>query len=112
MLQQTKSFSPHVILRILEVLSYHGPMKRTTLAGKTRLNYLVLMKYLEFLKSLYWVDSPATSSNVSITSMGSTFRELIARYVKNGSQSQSTERVFVPAADRDEEGRFFLEQRI
>jgi CheY-like chemotaxis protein/predicted transcriptional regulator len=51
-----RSFNADVLKRILSVLHQEGPTKKTNLAGKTRLNYLTCVKYLELLKSLGLVE--------------------------------------------------------
>lgn len=74
------SFSVDVIKRILDVLSNEGNTKRTPLAGKTGLQFNGLIRYLEFLKMLKWVDfSSDSGSLVSITSVGRRFRRLLDR---------------------------------
>jgi predicted transcriptional regulator len=74
------SFSVDVITRILSILSSEGNMKRTVLAGKARLNYSALIRYLKFLKTLRWVDfSSDSGSLISITAVGRSFRKLLDR---------------------------------
>ncbi|MGI0019627.1 MAG: hypothetical protein ACREAY_04070 [Nitrososphaera sp.] len=41
------SFSVDVIKRMLTVLSFGGSTKKTSLAGKTGLNYATMMRYLD-----------------------------------------------------------------
>lgn len=74
------SFSVDVIKRILEVLSNEGNTKRTSLAGKTGLNYSALIRYVDFLKMLKWVDFTGDSGNlISITTIGRSFKKILER---------------------------------
>lgn len=84
-----RSFSPHVMARVLDILLEGGPMKKTALAGKTRMNYLVLKKYVDFLTALSWVHSVNSngSSDVYITQSGIRFRRLISDYLNNSIQA-------------------------
>ena len=67
-------------MRILDLLSNEGNTKRTALAGKTGLNYAGLIRYLEFLKTLRWVEFISdTGGRVSITTVGRSFRRLLDR---------------------------------
>jgi hypothetical protein len=55
-------------------------MKRTVLAGKARLNYSALIRYLKFLKTLRWVDfSSDSGSLISLTAIGRSFRKMLDR---------------------------------
>lgn len=72
------SFSVDVIKRILSVLSNEGNTKRTALAGKTGLNYAALIRYLNFLQTLRWIEF-TSDSLVSITAVGRSFRKLLDR---------------------------------
>lgn len=84
------SFSVDVITRILSILSDEGNMKRTVLAGKARLNYTALIRYLKFLKTLRWVDFSADSGSlISITTIGRNFKKLLDR--EDGPQDISKE---------------------
>jgi predicted transcriptional regulator len=79
-----------VITRILSILSNEGNMKRTVLAGKARLNYSALIRYLKFLKTLRWVDfSSDSGSLISITNVGRSFRKMLDR--EDGPQDISQE---------------------
>jgi CheY-like chemotaxis protein len=71
------SFSVDVIRRILTVLSFGGSTKKTSLAGKTGLNYAAMMRYLGFLKMLQWVSYSGDSGTVSLTWLGSQFRRIL-----------------------------------
>jgi CheY-like chemotaxis protein/predicted transcriptional regulator len=67
------SFAVEVLNRILTVLSEQGNTKRTNLAGKTGLNYVVCLRYINFMKTLGWlevVSSADQNEYVSITSVG------------------------------------------
>lgn len=69
-----------VITRILSILSNEGNTKRTVLAGKARLNYSALIRYLKFLKTLRWVDFTLDSGSlISITAVGRNFKKLLDR---------------------------------
>jgi predicted transcriptional regulator len=72
------SFSVDVITRILSILSDEGDMKRTVLAGRARLNYSALIRYLRLLKTLRWIDSKdSDSSIIAITNVGRSFNKLL-----------------------------------
>ena len=71
------SFSVDVIKRILTVLSFGGSTKKTSLAGKTGLNYAAMMRYLGFLKMLQWVSYSQDSGTVSLTWLGSQFKHIL-----------------------------------
>jgi CheY-like chemotaxis protein len=71
------SFSVDVIRRILTALSFGGSTKKTSLAGKTGLNYAAMMRYLGFLKMLQWVSYSGDSGTVSLTWLGSQFRRIL-----------------------------------
>src|SRR5437867_3421084 len=87
-----RSFSADVLSRILSVLHQEGAIKKTNLAGKTRLNYLTCMKYLELLKSLGLIELTRsdregdTSGRVSINELGRRFSSNLSAYLQgNGS---------------------------
>ena len=71
------SFSVDVITRILSILSEEGNMKRTVLAGKARLNYSALVRYLKLLKTLRWIDSTESDTLIQITNIGREFNKLL-----------------------------------
>ena len=71
------SFSVDVIKRILTVLSFGGSTKKTSLAGKTGLNYATMIRYLEFLKMLQWVSYSRDSGTISLTWLGSQFSHIL-----------------------------------
>ena len=55
-------------------------MKRTPLAGKSGLQYNALIRYIEFLETLRWVESIVDSGTwISITTIGRSFRKLLDR---------------------------------
>ena len=67
------SFTVGVLKRILAILSENGKMKRTTLAGKTGLNYVVCLKYVSFMKTLGWIElgkEDDGNEHVSVTHVG------------------------------------------
>ncbi|MDQ4102136.1 MAG: response regulator [Thermoproteota archaeon] len=67
------SFSKEVIVRILQILLENGKLRKSHLAGKTRTNYQMCVKYLSFLDRLQWIEIIRDSNNfefVSITSEG------------------------------------------
>lgn len=67
------SFAVDVLKRILTVLSEQGKTKRTNLAGKTGLNYIVCVRYINFMKTLGWLElvlDDEQNEYVSITSVG------------------------------------------
>lgn len=69
-------------------------MKKTVLAGKARLNYAALVRYVKFLQTLRWVDSTADSSAnlITITAIGRSFKKLLER---QESPSDISEEVLV-----------------
>ena len=55
------------------MLSDQGKTKRTNLAGKTGLNYIVCLRYINFMKTLGWlevVSDEESNEYVSITAVG------------------------------------------
>jgi CheY-like chemotaxis protein/predicted transcriptional regulator len=67
------TFTVDVIKRILTVLSDQGRTKRTNLAGKTGLNYIVCVRYINFMKTLGWlelVQDEDSNELVSVTPLG------------------------------------------
>jgi CheY-like chemotaxis protein/predicted transcriptional regulator len=67
------SFTVDVLNRILTVLSDQGKTKRTNLAGKTGLNYIVCLRYINFMKTLGWlevVSDEDSNEYVSVTPVG------------------------------------------
>lgn len=70
---QGTSFSVDVLKRILTVLSENGKTKKTSLAGKTGLNYVVCVKYVNFMKMLGWIEVDIDSGEnerISVTRVG------------------------------------------
>jgi CheY-like chemotaxis protein/predicted transcriptional regulator len=67
MAESLGSFSFDVTKRILCTLFNDGPIKKTSLATKTRLNYNVCLRYIQMLKVLGWLE---VGSEVSITETG------------------------------------------
>jgi CheY-like chemotaxis protein/predicted transcriptional regulator len=67
------SFAVDVLKRILTVLSEQGQTKRTNLAGKTGLNYIVCLRYINFMKTLGWLEVVSDDDQneyVSVTPVG------------------------------------------
>ncbi|MGH9993606.1 MAG: hypothetical protein ACREAZ_13425 [Nitrososphaera sp.] len=58
--------------RILITLSENGKTKRTNLAGKTGLNYIVCVRYINLMKILGWIKvvTHDESEYVSVTHVG------------------------------------------
>jgi CheY-like chemotaxis protein/predicted transcriptional regulator len=79
------SFAVDVLNRILTVLSEQGNTKRTNLAGKTGLNYVVCLRYINFMKTLGWLEVVSgTDQNeyVSITSVGRRVGSALADFLE------------------------------
>jgi CheY-like chemotaxis protein/predicted transcriptional regulator len=83
-----RSFSADVLSRILSVLHQEGATKKTNLAGKTRLNYLTCMKYLELLRSLGLVDlvkggqpEDGAAERICINEQGRRFNTSLSAYL-------------------------------
>ena len=108
------AFSVDVIVRILSILSNEGNMKKTVLAGRARLNYSALIRYVRFLKTLRWVDSTSDSGNlISITAIGRSFKRLLEREdspadiseeVLGGLLAQTRRSAKAPASAEDNTG--------
>ena len=81
------SFSFDVTKRILGTLLSDGPLKKTALAMKTRLNYNVCLRYTMMLKILGWVN---VSSEVSITETGSNVMERLLNQPSSVIQNNSS----------------------
>ena len=78
-------FSVDVLKRILVVLSEQGRTKRTNLAGKTGLNYIVCLRYVNFMKMLGWVEvlsDEEESAYVSITQIGRRVGETLSEFLE------------------------------
>jgi CheY-like chemotaxis protein/predicted transcriptional regulator len=76
-----------VLKRILQVLSDQGKVKRTNLAGKTGLNYIVCLRYINFMKTLSWVDVVTDENRteyVSITPVGKRVGEALVAFTQGG----------------------------
>lgn len=73
---QSGSFSVDVLRRILIVLTENGPMRKTNLAGKAGLNYIVCLKYLGFMKMLSWIRSN-TDNEIDLVGITELGRQLI-----------------------------------
>jgi len=70
------SFSLGVIKRILAVLYDESSIRKTALASKTGLNYAALMRYLDLLKTLQWVEFTSSEFNlVTLTWLGRKFKQ-------------------------------------
>ena len=96
-----RSFSADVLSRILSVLHREGETRKTNLAGKTRLNYLTCMKYLDLLRSLGLIElrrddkDAGGGQRVLINGAGKQFNASLSAYLQgndnNGSNSGATE---------------------
>lgn len=75
------SFSIGVIRRILLILA-HSSAKKTALAFGAGLNYVVCVKYVNFLKWFGWVDVVTIdgSEYVTITERGREFGDALLAY--------------------------------
>ena len=85
-----RSFSADVLTRVLTILHREGATKKTNLAGKTRLNYLTCVRYLDLLNSLGLVkttiDPEDGGERYTISEFGSRFNSnLIAYLQKTGN---------------------------
>ncbi len=52
-------------------------MKRTVLAGRARLNYSALIRYLRLLETLRWTEAKDSGSLITITNIGRSFNKLL-----------------------------------
>lgn len=52
-------------------------MKRTVLAGRARLNYSALIRYLKLLETLRWIEAKDSGSLIAITNIGRSFNKLL-----------------------------------
>lgn len=81
-----RSFSIEVMSRILCALAENEQLKRTNLAGKTSLNYIVCMKYVKLMKALSLVDYASEDSNeIHVTEAGKRFNDSLSHYLKDRS---------------------------
>jgi len=73
-----------VLNRLLNVLIENGKTKKTNLAGKTKLNYLVCMKYIGFLRAAAWIrlTKDPDGEHVSITQKGREFKTFLSNYLE------------------------------
>jgi CheY-like chemotaxis protein/predicted transcriptional regulator len=79
------SFTVDVLKRILTVLSDQGRVKRTNLAGKTGLNYIVCLRYITFMKALGWLDVVTDENQteyISITPVGIRVGEALVSFTQ------------------------------
>jgi CheY-like chemotaxis protein/predicted transcriptional regulator len=85
--QARRSFSVTVMTRILKVLLEGGPgINKTTLAGKTGLNYGTCVRYVDFLVFLGWVKtSEQHGGHVSLTESGKDYLQLLIQRADTGS---------------------------
>lgn len=96
------SFSVDVITRILSILSDEGNMKKTVLAGRARLNYSALIRYLKFLRTLRWIDSKDSDNLITITAIGRSFKKLLERSDGPSDLSEdSLERLLAFSSERN-----------
>lgn len=74
-----------VLKRILTVLSDQGKIKRTNLAGKTGLNYVVCLRYINFMRTLGWLDvvtDEGQNEYVLVTPVGTRVGEALVEFLK------------------------------
>lgn len=67
------------------VLSDQGKTKRTNLAGKTGLNYIVCLRYINFMKTLGWIDvvsEEGENAYVSVTPVGMRVGNALADFLE------------------------------
>lgn len=67
------------------MLSEQGNTKRTNLAGKTGLNYIVCLRYISFMKTLGWLEFVSDADQneyVSITSVGRRVGSALADFLE------------------------------
>lgn len=81
MSSSARTFSIAVISRILRVLAENDHLKRSNLAGKTSLNYLVCMKYVKLLKALSLISYSSEDGEISITDAGKRFNLELSSYL-------------------------------
>jgi len=81
-------FSMEVINRILGVLDEESSMKRTNLAARTRLNYLACIRYMNFLKSIGWIELTSDNELISISQPGRNFRTMLTRYLQRADENK------------------------
>src|SRR3989441_8414424 len=92
-----RSFSADVLSRILSVLHREGETRKTNLAGKTRLNYLTCMKYLDLLRSLGLIElrrddkDAGGGQRVLINGAGKQFNVSLSAYLQGNDNSDATE---------------------
>ena len=67
-----KNLNIEVILRILQVLREHSPVKITNLAMYSRMNHIKCKKYLQSMCHLGWIEFLAHHDNnlIKITELG------------------------------------------
>jgi CheY-like chemotaxis protein/predicted transcriptional regulator len=87
MAENLGSFSFDVTKRILCTLFDDGPLKKTTLATKTRLNYNVCLRYIQMLKVLGWIN---VSSEISITETGRNVMKRLLNQPSSDIQNNSS----------------------
>ena len=89
MAPNARSFSIDVMSRILSALAENEQLKRTNLAGKTSLNYIVCMKYVKLMKALSLVDYATEDSNeIHVTEAGKRFNDSLSIYLKDRSSPE------------------------
>ena len=77
-------------------------MKRTVLAGKARLNFAALIRYLKFLKRLKWIDFTSDSGSlVSITNIGRSFQKLLEKEENPPDLSEEVLEKLVAASEQE-----------
>ena len=96
------AFTVDVLKRILVVLSEEGKTKKTNLAGKTGLNYLVCVRYINFMKALGWLElvkDEDVNEYVSVTPMGRRVGISLADFLEGRETSRVVDYSDVDAAD-------------
>lgn len=96
------------------MLSDQGKTKRTNLAGKTGLNYLVCLRYINFMKTLGWLDVVQESDGteyVTVTQIGRRIGSALSDFlegrepdrVEYSNLSDSRQKLMPPLLDSDQQ---------
>lgn len=59
-----------VAKRILQVIYHEGPIRRTSLAMKSELNYSAALRYLLWLQELGWIEIGKKHNRVKLSEIG------------------------------------------
>ncbi|MFB5631462.1 MAG: winged helix-turn-helix domain-containing protein [Nitrosopumilaceae archaeon] len=78
------SFNITVMIRILKSLSNNGPLKITTLAMHSRLNYSRCKKYLNLMNALNWIifEKDGRSLKIRCTISGKRIMGQLANFMQ------------------------------